>query len=97
MTAGIVKHNCMPQSSKLFPLVMFLVSSTWLFAQSNVDQDKLTELSTEINQIIKATKAVGVSVALIDNYEIAWAKGFGVIEQGSNDSKKNIGRKFWGF
>lgn len=43
-------------------------------------------MEIEIRKIVKDTKAVGVSVALIDNYELVWAKGFGLTETGTTDS-----------
>lgn len=63
-----------------------LFLTTGATSQPNIKADKLRELSFGINEILKTTKAVGVSVALIDDYEIIWAKGFGVTEVGTNDS-----------
>ena len=40
-----------------------------LFCHPAVAQDKFQSLESEIQKIVKDTKAVGVSVALIDNYE----------------------------
>jgi CubicO group peptidase (beta-lactamase class C family) len=57
-----------------------------LHCQPTMEQDKFKSLSNEIKKIIKDTKTVGVSVALIDNYKIVWAKGFGITEVGTNDS-----------
>lgn len=57
-----------------------------LFWQTSVAQDKFQSLEAEIRRIVEDTKAVGVSVALIDNYDVVWAKGFGVTEAGTNDS-----------
>jgi CubicO group peptidase (beta-lactamase class C family) len=57
-----------------------------LFYYPTFGQDKFQSLENEIRKIVKDTKAVGVSVALIDNYELVWAKGFGVVEVGTYDS-----------
>lgn len=57
-----------------------------LLCHPTVGQDKFQSLENEIQKIVQDTKAVGVSIALIDNYELVWAKGFGVIEIGTNDS-----------
>jgi CubicO group peptidase (beta-lactamase class C family) len=62
-----------------FPLIT-------LHGQQNVDRDKFKSLSNEIAKIVKDNKAVGVSVAIIDNYEVAWAKGFGIASVNSDDS-----------
>jgi CubicO group peptidase (beta-lactamase class C family) len=43
-------------------------------------------LSKEIEKIVRESDAVGVSVALIDNYKIVWSKGFGITEAGTKDS-----------
>jgi CubicO group peptidase (beta-lactamase class C family) len=59
---------------------------TILFCEPTVGQDKFQSLELGIQKIVKDTKAVGVSVALINNYEVAWAKGFGVTETGTKDS-----------
>jgi CubicO group peptidase (beta-lactamase class C family) len=59
---------------------------TTLLCQSTVGQDRFQSLSAEIDKIVRDTKAVGVSVALIDNYDVVWAKGFGVTEAGLADS-----------
>jgi CubicO group peptidase (beta-lactamase class C family) len=59
---------------------------TLLYCQSTIDQDKFESLSNEIKKIVKDTKAVGVSVALIENYQVVWAKGFGTTESGTKDS-----------
>jgi CubicO group peptidase (beta-lactamase class C family) len=71
---------------KLVLLVIFFPIS--LFGQNvNHDRDrKFLELTSEINEILEKTKVVGISVAVIDNYRLAWAKGFGVKEIGTNDS-----------
>jgi CubicO group peptidase (beta-lactamase class C family) len=57
-----------------------------LVCEPIVGQDKFQSLEIEIQKIVKDTKAVGVSVALINNFEVVWAKGFGVTETGTNDS-----------
>lgn len=63
-----------------------LLALTTLLCGSTFGQDKFQSLEVEIQKIVKDTKAVGVSVALIGNYEVVWAKGFGVTELGTNDS-----------
>jgi CubicO group peptidase (beta-lactamase class C family) len=59
---------------------------TILLCKPTVGQEKFQSFEVEIQKIVKDTKAVGVSVALINNYEVVWAKGFGVTETGTNDS-----------
>jgi CubicO group peptidase (beta-lactamase class C family) len=67
--------------------VSLVVGLTALFCQSAIGQDKnFQSLEAEIQKIVKDTKAVGVSVALINNYEVVWAKGFGVTELETSDS-----------
>lgn len=57
------------------------------FSQINKKSDpRFDELSSEIIKILNKTKGVGVSVAIIENYEVIWAKGFGLTEIGTNDS-----------
>jgi CubicO group peptidase (beta-lactamase class C family) len=63
-----------------------LLALVALCCQPTVGQDKFQSLEVEIRKIVQDTKAVGVSVALINNYELVWAKGFGVTETGTNDS-----------
>jgi len=70
---------------RLFTTGQLLVIMT-LFCCPTVGQDKFQSLEKEIWKIVKNTKTVGVSVALIDNYELVWAKGFGVTEIGTTDS-----------
>jgi CubicO group peptidase (beta-lactamase class C family) len=41
-------------------------------------------LEMTIQQLMDAFKVPGLSVAVIDNYKIAWAKGFGVTEPGGH-------------
>lgn len=48
--------------------------------------NKYDSLIPEINGIIKNTNAVGLSIAIIENYQLVWARGFGLIEQGKADS-----------
>lgn len=72
----------MKRLSALAQLLMLIT----MFCHSALAQEKFKSLEIEIQEIVKDTKAVGVSVALIDNYEVVWAKGFGVTEAGSNDS-----------
>src|SRR5215471_1124447 len=43
-------------------------------------------LEMTLQQLMKTFKVPGLSVAVIDNYKIAWAKGFGVIGPGSSES-----------
>lgn len=57
-----------------------------LLAQPEKEVDKYESLNAEISRILKQTKVVGVSVAIIDNYKVTWAKGFGLKQIGSKDS-----------
>src|SRR5215467_8292855 len=41
-------------------------------------------LEMTIQQLMDTFKVPGLSVAVIDNYKIAWAKGFGVTEPGGS-------------
>lgn len=59
---------------------------TLLLSQSSIAPGAFDALAREINEIVIKTKAVGVSVAVIHNYEVAWAKGFGVTMVGTKDS-----------
>ena len=59
---------------------------TPLYCQPTIDENEFESLAVEIKKIVKDTKAVGVSVALIDNYQVVWAKGFGITELGTMDS-----------
>lgn len=63
-----------------------LITLTSLYGQSTIEHNKFESLSDEIKKIVEGTKAVGVSVALIDNYQVVWAKGFGVTEVNTSDS-----------
>jgi CubicO group peptidase (beta-lactamase class C family) len=76
----------MHRQIKLLILTGLLLHSTLLLSQLSIEQNEFKALSEEIHKIVKDTKAVGVSVAVIHNYEVVWAKGFGVISVGSNDS-----------
>jgi CubicO group peptidase (beta-lactamase class C family) len=42
-------------------------------------------LQLNIEQLMQLYKAPGLSVAVIDNFKIAWAKGYGVTEPGSHN------------
>ena len=63
-----------------------LIALTSLYGQSTIEHGKFESLSDEIKKIIRDTKTVGVSVAIIDNYQVVWAKGFGVTEINTQDS-----------
>ena len=67
-------------------IIGLLIALTSLYGQAATDHSKFESLSNEIKKIVKQTKAVGVSVALIDNYQVVWAKGFGVTELNTSDS-----------
>src|ERR1700674_1950700 len=45
-------------------------------------------LHLNVAQLMKAYNVPGLSVAVIDNYQIVWAKGFGVIGTGSSTPVK---------
>ena len=70
----------------LLLLTVLLLKPTTLLSQSSIAPEAFDALAKEINEIVKKTKAVGVSVAVIHNYEIAWTKGFGVTKVGTKDS-----------
>src|SRR5688500_13355795 len=72
--------------NKILLIVGLFLPMVALRGQSNVEQDKFGSLSNEIAKIVKDSKAVGVSVAIIDKYEVVWAKGFGTTLINSNDS-----------
>lgn len=74
------------QFYKLLVPGQLLVVAMLLSLAAVGQQDKFQLLDAEIREIVKNTKAVGVSVALIENYELVWAKGFGVTEIGTSDS-----------
>src|SRR5262249_35184504 len=42
-------------------------------------------LEMTLQQLMKTFKVPGLSMAVIDNYKIAWAKGYGVIGPGSSE------------
>ncbi len=63
-----------------------LLVLTILLCKPVVGQDKFRSFEIEVQKIVKGTGTVGVSVALINNFEVVWAKGFGVTEIGTNDS-----------
>lgn len=67
-------------------IIAQLIALTSLYGQSAIEQSKFESLSDEIKKIVKDTKAIGVSIALIDNYEIVWAKGFGITKINTRDS-----------
>jgi CubicO group peptidase (beta-lactamase class C family) len=69
--------------TRTFGLFCLLIS---FHCHAQTDQDKLRSLSNEITKIVRDTRAVGVSVALIDNYEVVWSRGFGTVEIGKSDS-----------
>lgn len=72
--------------SKRLVAIVQLFALTTLFCESTVGQDRFQSLAIEIGKIVQDTKAVGVSVALIENYDVVWAKGFGIAEAGRFDS-----------
>lgn len=76
----------MQRQIKLLIFTGLLFHATLLRSQSSIDQNEFKALSKEIDKIVSDTKVVGVSVAVIHNYEVVWAKGFGVTSVGSNDS-----------
>ena len=41
-------------------------------------------LRLNLQQLMELYKIPGLSIAVIDNFQIAWAKGYGVVEMGSN-------------
>lgn len=47
-------------------------------------QSGAAPLRLSLEQLMSAYKVPGISVALIDDYQIVWAKGYGVIEPGSD-------------
>lgn len=67
-------------------MVILIWMSVASFCQTAREKYNFNLLSNDILQIVKETKAVGVSVALIDNYEVVWARGFGMNEIGTTDS-----------
>ena len=46
--------------------------------------DSAPPLRQSLEQLMRAYKVPGLSVAVIDNFKIAWAKGYGVTEAGSH-------------
>src|SRR5258706_9870745 len=64
---------------------IFLSASLFCQNVNNLARNYST-LSSDIMTIVKDTKAVGVSVAIIDNYKVTWAQGFGLKEVGVKDS-----------
>lgn len=73
---------------KVIRIILGLLSlPVALFCQiPEKEQKKYDELELEIGRIIQKTKVVGVSVAIVDNYEVAWVRAFGLTEIGTNDS-----------
>lgn len=64
-----------------------MLVTTSLYCQtSNHYSEKYESLIPEVNAIISKTNVVGVSIAIIENYRVVWAKGFGIKEARTNDS-----------
>jgi len=73
--------------TKLFLNLVLILLSKGLFCQTtDKDAKNYSTLSSDILTILKDTKVVGVSVAIIDNYKVTWAQGFGLKEVGAKDS-----------
>lgn len=47
-------------------------------------EENQAPLEVTLKQLMDTYKVPGLSAAVIDNYQIAWAKGFGVTEPGGN-------------
>ncbi|MGC2697871.1 MAG: serine hydrolase domain-containing protein, partial [Candidatus Angelobacter sp.] len=47
-------------------------------------EENQAPLEVTLKQLMDIYKVPGLSVAVIDNYQIAWAKGFGVTEAGGS-------------
>jgi len=47
--------------------------------------DSAPPLRLSLEQLMQTYKVPGLSIAVIDNFKIAWAKGYGVSEAGSHD------------
>jgi CubicO group peptidase (beta-lactamase class C family) len=74
---------------RITPLLLvslFLLSVPVLGQSGDKAVNKYQKLDSRIRQILKQTGVVGVSVAIIDDYKLAWAKGFGLRQVGSRDS-----------
>lgn len=63
-----------------------LLSGVTLAQAPDPKPGDFTQLEIEINEILQETKVVGMSIAVIDDFRVVWAKGFGVVEAGSTDS-----------
>lgn len=71
-----------------------LLLSCLLFAQffiprcvsSQSSDQKYNGLASDIRKIVSDTKVVGVSIAIIENYQILWTGAFGLKEIGTQDS-----------
>lgn len=73
-------------TDKIFLIVGLFFLQVASYGQKTEEGEKFQSLSKEIAKIVKDNKAVGISIAIIDNYEVAWAKGFGTTLVGSKDS-----------
>jgi CubicO group peptidase (beta-lactamase class C family) len=68
------------------PLLTIALLSIQFAVFSQSQDAKYKSFEEEVKKIVKQTDAIGVSVALIENYRIVWAKGFGITRAGTTDS-----------
>jgi CubicO group peptidase (beta-lactamase class C family) len=87
ITLDLTRKATMRQRGTLLLLFarIFLVIPS-LAQPANEADSKYELLDAQIRQILKQTGVVGVSVAVIEHYKVAWAKGFGLKQVGSPDS-----------
>src|SRR5258706_10950202 len=88
--SGIRKTSqCFWVTMKIFSVFVFVqVFVLGLASAQPVEatNSKYINLGKRIRKIVLKTKVVGVSIAIIDNYQIAWTGTFGVRETGISDS-----------
>jgi CubicO group peptidase (beta-lactamase class C family) len=76
-----MKHGAIAMQ---FILILFTTSAYCQRTES--PGQKYESLVPEVNEILKQTKGVGLSIAIIENYQVVWSKGFGIKEVHTQDS-----------
>ena len=93
-------RNCRDSASVVAVLIVFLLVSNSAFAQKNSVDERIRRIEANVasipmaegqpplqlnlQQMMETLKVPGVSVAVIDNFKIAWTKTYGVAETGTS-------------
>ena len=81
INGGHCRQKCQKNATKLVRLLAYLLTASCVVAQTGkLSAEKQAKIESTISNFMAASKAPGISAAVVENGEFVWSAGFGMAD-----------------